>query len=91
MKLKEVVEKYRDEWILAEVLEEDDSGEPAKVKVIAHSKNRDDTYDAMKKVKGKYSYHFYTGKIPPKGYAVAFYVKIQLKLRIDFNEGSLEV
>lgn len=76
MKLKEVKEKYRDEWVLAEVLKEDGSGEPAELKVIAHSKNRDDTYDAMEKVRGKYSYHFYTGDIPKKGYAVAFYVKI---------------
>jgi len=76
MKVKEVKEKYRDEWVLAEVLKEDESGEPIEVKVIAHSKNRDDTYEAMKKVKGKYSYHFYTGNIPQKGYAVAFYVKI---------------
>ena len=76
MKLKEIEEKYRDEWVLAEVLKEDESGEPTELKVIAHSKNRDDTYDAMKQVKGKYSYHFYTGKIPKEGYAVAFYVKI---------------
>jgi hypothetical protein len=75
MKLKEVEKKYRDEWVLAEVLKEDKSGEPIEVNVIAHSKNRDDTYDAMEKVKGKYSYHFYTGKIPQKGYAVAFHVK----------------
>lgn len=55
MKLKDVEEKYRDEWVLAEVLKEDASGEPTELKVIAHSKNRDDTYDAMEKVKGKYS------------------------------------
>jgi riboflavin synthase len=76
MKLENVKKKYKDEWILAEVLEEDEEGEPTEIKVIAHSKNRDHTYDAMKKVKGKYSYHFYTGAIPPKGYAVAFHVKI---------------
>jgi len=58
--------------VLTEILLEDESGEPTEVKVIAHSKNRDDTYDAMTKVKGKYSYHFYTGKIPQKGYAAAF-------------------
>jgi hypothetical protein len=76
MKVKEVEEKYKDEWVLAEVLKEDESGEPTEVKVIAHSKHRDNTYEAMEKVKGKYSYHFYTGHIPQKGYAVAFYVKI---------------
>ncbi|MEW6620751.1 MAG: hypothetical protein AB1422_15685 [bacterium] len=76
MKLKEVKEKYTDEWVLAEVLKEDELGEPTELKVITHSKDRDETYDAMKKVKGKYSYHFYTGKIPTKGYAVVFYAKI---------------
>jgi len=76
MKVKEVEKKYRNEWVLAEVLKEDESGEPIEMKVIAHSKNRDDTYDAMKQAKGKYTYHFYTGKIPQKGYAVAFYVKV---------------
>jgi len=76
MKMKEVEKEYKDEWVLAEVLKEDEAGEPTELKVITHSKNRDDTYDAMEKVKGKYSYHFYTGKIPDKGYAVVFYGKI---------------
>jgi hypothetical protein len=76
MRIKEIEKKYRNEWVLAEVLKEDELGEPIEVKVIAHSKNRDDTYAAMKKAKGKYTYHFYTGKIPQKGYAVAFYVEI---------------
>jgi hypothetical protein len=70
--IQEIKKRYKDEWVLAEVLEEDELGEPKKVKVIAHSKNRDDTYEAMKHSKGKYVYHFYTGKIPTKGYAVAF-------------------
>ena len=78
MKLKEVEDKYRDEWVLVEVLKENEAGEPTHVKVIAHSKNRDFTYDAMNKIKGKYSYHFYTGKIPSKGYAVAFHAEIQI-------------
>ena len=76
MKVKEIEKKYRDEWVLAEVLNENELGEPIEVRVIAHSKNRDDTYAAMRKAKGKYTYHFYTGKIPKKGYAVAFYAKI---------------
>jgi hypothetical protein len=76
MKVKEIEKKYRDEWVLAEVLKENELGELIEVRVIAHSKNRDDTYAAMRKAKGKYTYHFYTGKIPKKGYAVAFYVKI---------------
>lgn len=76
MDIKSVRKKHRDEWVLAEVVRANESGEPIEVKVIAHSKNRDDTYEAMKKGKGKYTYHFYTGKIPEKGFAVAFYAKI---------------
>jgi len=76
VKVKEIEKKYWDEWVLAEVLKEDELGEPTEVRVIVHSKNRDDTYAAMRKAKGKYTYHFYTGKIPKKGYAVAFYVEI---------------
>jgi len=30
----------------------------------------------LKRIKGKYVSTFYTGKIPKKGYAVAFYGKI---------------
>ena len=72
MKIDDVEKKYKNKWVLVEVLKEDEKGEPIDVKVIEHSQNRDGTYQAMKKMKGKYSYHFYTGEIPRKGYAVAF-------------------
>ena len=72
MKIEEVKKKYKDEWVLVEILKEDELGNPIKVKVLAHSKVRDDTYKALKDVKDKYTYHFYTGEIPKKGYAVAF-------------------
>ncbi len=71
MKVAEVKQKYKDEWVLAEVLEEDELNRPTEVDVILHSKNRDDTYREMKNKKHKYTYHFYTGELP-KGYAVAF-------------------
>ena len=61
--------------MFVEILSEDNLGEPLEVKLITHSRNRDDTYDAMKQMKKKYLYHFYTGKIPEKGYAVAFMVR----------------
>ena len=73
MKIEQVKRQYKDEWVLAEVLEKDKLGEPVKVKVIAHSKRRADTYRAMSQTKAKYLYHFYNGNIPKKGYAVAFY------------------
>jgi len=70
--IDKIKKKFKNEWVLVEVLEEDEKGEPTKVKLIAHSKNRDDTYKAMKQTIGKYVYHFWTGRIPAKGYAVAF-------------------
>ena len=76
MDIKSVQKKYKDEWVLVEVINTDKFGEPREVKIIAHSKNRDNTYEAMKKAKGKYTCHFYTGKIPEKGFAVALYVEV---------------
>ena len=72
MKIEEIKQQYKDEWILVEVLKEDDLNRPIDVKLIAHSKNRDDTYAAIRKTKAKYISHFYTGRIPQKGYVVAF-------------------
>ncbi len=68
--------KFKDEWVLVEVLERDRLNQPTKGRVIAHSRNRDDTYDAMIGTKAKHLYHFYTGHIPNKGYAVAFSIEI---------------
>ena len=72
MRIEEIKKKYKDEWVLVEVLKEDEKGNPVEVKLIEHSKNRDDTYTAMRKHAVKYTYHFYTGEIPKEGYAVAF-------------------
>ncbi len=72
MKIEELKKRYKDEWVLVEVLAEDELREPVEVELIAHSKSRDDAYEAMRKTKAKDIAHFYTGAIPKKGYAVAF-------------------
>lgn len=72
MYLKEVKQKYQNEWVVARVLVENKLGQPVDVEVIAHSKNRDDIYQRMKKEKG-HTYIFYSGELPTEGYAVAFY------------------
>ncbi len=72
MRTSEIKERYKDEWVLIEVIKVDYNGELLEGNVLAHSKNRDDTYQAMKKTKWKDLAHFYTGDIPNKGYAVAF-------------------
>jgi len=70
--IEEIKKKFKDEWVLMEVFEKDELGQTKSGKVIAHSKNRDDTYAALKKTMGVHTLHFYTGEIPEKGYAVAF-------------------
>jgi len=72
MDVEEIKQKYKDEWVLVEVTKTDELGQPVEGNIIAHSRNRDDTYEAMKHTKAKDIAHFYTGEIPKKGYAVAF-------------------
>jgi len=49
-----IKKKYKNEWVLMEVFEKDELGQTKSGRVIAHSKNRDDTYAALKKTKGKH-------------------------------------
>lgn len=75
MKVSELKKKYKNQWVLAEVLREGPLNEPVDVKPLAHSPLRDKVYDYLSKVKrGVYVATFYTGKVPKKGYAVAFLI-----------------
>ena len=58
--------------MVAEILKEDRLGKPIEIRVLAHSKSRDDTYKALRKTKDKYTYHFCTGEIPKKGYGGSY-------------------
>lgn len=62
MNIEEIKRKYKDEWELMEVSKSDESGQPLEGNVIAHSKDRDETYTAMKRAKAKDIAHFYNGK-----------------------------
>ena len=73
VKVEEIKRKYRDGWVLVEVIEEDELGQLIDVELIAHSKSRDEIYDALMATKEKYTYQFYMGEISKRGYAVAFY------------------
>ena len=72
--IAEIKERFKNEWVLVEVLEKNNLNLPVKGRLITHSRSRDDTYDAMIKIQGKHLYHFYTGEIPKKDYAVIFEV-----------------
>ena len=69
--IKEFEKKYQDEWVLVEVLEEDEIGRTTKGKLITHSKDRDEIYSINGNTDVE-TYLFFTGDIPKKGYAVAF-------------------
>ena len=76
MKISEVNKKYKNKWVLAEVLKQDKLNQPVDVKPIMASKNR---YDLYKKIpslpKGTHIATMYTGEI--KG-AFLFYVSTKI-------------
>ena len=74
MNIQEVKQQFKDEWVLLEVLQEDDLKQPIEVRVLTHSPNRDDVYDALLRVKEKiHVATMFTGAILKEGYAAAFF------------------
>ena len=72
MKIQTLMRKFKNEWVLAEVLKEDKRVGVVEAEPIAHSKNQDDVYDALSKIeKGKHVLFVYTGKLP-KGMVYSF-------------------
>lgn len=74
MKIKELRRRYPDEWLLIRITAVDRQDQPVEGGLIAHSKNRDDIYNEQMK-RREDLYITYTGKMPEKGYAVAFHGK----------------
>lgn len=72
MEIKKIKRKYKNEWLLIKVTAEDEKDQPIEGEVILHSKNRDEVYEAQKNLKD-YLYITYSGEMPKKGFAVAFY------------------
>ena len=64
MKISEVKKKYRNRWVLAEVLKEDGLNRAIDVKPIVTNTDRDKIYDKIATLpKGTHVTTFYTGKI----------------------------
>jgi len=72
VRIEEVKELYKDEWVLLRVLSTDSLDQPIEGEVVIHSKERDEVYMKQREVKGDFAL-FYTGEVPKEGYAVAFY------------------
>lgn len=72
MKIEELKKRYKDEWLLIRITEVNEHDVPIEGEVLLHSKDRDEIYDAQRNMKD-YVYITYSGEMPKKGFAVAFY------------------
>lgn len=80
MKISNLKKKFKDEWVLAEVIKEDSLNRLVEVKPLTHAKNRSVVYEALTKVApGKHVATIYTGQVPPKGMAFAFHAKFKIQ------------
>ena len=58
------------------MIRSDSLNKPVDVKLLKHSKDRDEIYDRLTTVEaGTHICTFYTGAIPDKGYAVALWAQ----------------
>jgi len=72
MNIEELKRRYKDEWLLIRITRTDEQDQPVEGDVLLHSKDRDEIYEAQKNLKD-YLYITYSGEMPKKGFAVAFY------------------
>lgn len=72
MKIEELKKRYKDEWLLIKITKVNEQNVPIEGEVLLHSKDRDEIYDAQRNMKD-YIYITYSGEMPKKGFAVAFY------------------
>ena len=66
--------RYPKEWLLLTNVVADELTRPIKGKLVAHSKNRDDIYDRLARIRAKSVSIEYTGKIP-KDLVVVFWCR----------------
>jgi effector-binding domain-containing protein len=64
MKITELKKKFKNKWVLAEVIKENELNQPVEVKPIMASFDKNEIYDRIAKVpKGKTVATIFTGKI----------------------------
>lgn len=66
--------RYPKEWLLLTHVVADELTRPIKGKLVAHSKNRDEIYDRLARVRAGSACIEYTGKIP-KDLVVVFWCR----------------
>ena len=69
--IEELKQKYPDEWIIVEVLEEDRKGNILSVRLLEHSRDKSRIDRISEDFEG-YTYSFFNGSIPKEGHVFAF-------------------
>ncbi len=63
--IQEEAAKYKDEWVLFEVIEADENDTPIRGRLLFHGGREEMNREDMK-VRGKHTYGFFTGEpVPP--------------------------
>lgn len=64
--LEDAMEEYKEEWLLFEVLEIDEKNQPQKVRLVWHSKNKEEVCSEAKIHNIKRGVLVYAGEVVPK-------------------------
>lgn len=73
MKVSTLRKKFKNQWVLAEVIKEDKLNRLVEVNPLLHSPDRTKVYAALARVKKhKHVATIYTGQLPPKGMEYTF-------------------
>jgi len=77
MKVTELKTKYKNKWVLAQIVKEDSSHNILDAKPLKISDDREEIYKHLQKLKkGAHVATLFTGETPPKGMTFTFYVSI---------------
>lgn len=72
--IRTLKKRYPKEWLLLTHVTADELTRPIRGRLVAHSKNRDDIYDRLARIRAKSVSIEYTGKIP-KDLVVVFWCR----------------
>lgn len=75
MNVTQLRKKFKNKWVLAQVLKEDKLQKLVDIKPLKVSDYREDIYKALTGLKkGSHVATLYTGQLPPKGMTFTFHV-----------------
>ena len=79
MKISALKKKYKNKWILGQVIKEDELHKILEVKPLIVTDSREEVYKSLTKLKkGAHVATLYTGPVPAKGMVFSFYGRVQV-------------